>query len=82
MKRALYDQHHTASIDLRPHGGFDLIMADPPWSFDNFSAKGEAKNAKAQYDCPPMDWIQALPVEVLAADDCPLWLWSGYLQAS
>ena len=63
-------------IDLRPHGGFDLIMADPPWSFDNFSAKGEAKNAKAQYDCTPIDWIKKLPVEVLAADDCLLWLWA------
>ena len=63
-------------IDLRPHGGFDLIMADPPWSFDNFSAKGEAKNAKAQYDCTPLDWIKDLPVEALAADECLLWLWA------
>jgi N6-adenosine-specific RNA methylase IME4 len=63
-------------IDLRPHGGFDLIMADPPWSFDNFSAKGEVKNAKAQYDCTPIDWIKDLPVGVLAADNCLLWLWA------
>ena len=63
-------------IDIRPHGGFDFIMADPPWSFDNFSAKGEAKNAKAQYDCTPIDWIKDLPVEALAADDCLLWLWA------
>ena len=63
-------------IDIRPHGGFDLIMADPPWSFDNFSAKGEAKNAKAQYDCTPLDWIKSLPVAALAADDCLLWLWA------
>lgn len=63
-------------IDLRPHGGFDLIMADPPWSFDNFSAMGEAKNAKAHYDCTSIDWIKDLPVEALAADDCLLWLWA------
>lgn len=63
-------------IDMRPHGGFDLIMADPPWSFDNFSAKGEAKNAKAQYDCTPIDWIKGLPVGILAADDCLIWLWA------
>lgn len=62
--------------DLRPAGGFDLIMADPPWSFDNWSAAGEAKNAKAQYDCPPLDWICRLPVSVLAADNCVLWLWA------
>ena len=25
---------------LRPFGGFDLVMADPPWSFDNFTEAG------------------------------------------
>ena len=62
--------------DLRPSGGFDLIMADPPWSFDNFSAKGEAKNPKAHYACTSLDWIKALPVSVLAGRDCLLWLWA------
>lgn len=61
---------------LRPFGGFHLIMADPPWSFENFSAAGEAKNAKAQYTCTPLDWIKSLPVSALAADDCLLWLWA------
>jgi len=61
--------------DLRPAGGFDLVMADPPWSFDNFSAEGEAKNAKAQYACMDLPAIKAMPVSVLAADHCVLWLW-------
>lgn len=61
---------------LRPAGGFDLIMADPPWSFDNWSEAGEAKNAKAQYRCMGLDWIRALPVSMLAAPDCLLWLWA------
>lgn len=63
-------------IALRPAGGFGLIMADPPWSFDNFSAKGEAKNPKAHYACTPTDWIKGLPVAMLAAKDCLLWLWA------
>lgn len=63
-------------IALRPAGGFGFIMADPPWSFDNFSAKGEAKNPKAHYACTPAEWISALPVPVLAAPDCLLWLWA------
>lgn len=61
---------------LRPPGGFDLIMADPPWSFDNFSAKGERKNAKAHYSCMRLADIKAMPVEILAANDCVLWLWA------
>lgn len=63
-------------LALRPAGGFDLIMADPPWLYENWSKKGEHKNATAQYDCSPLDWIKGLPVEVLAADDCVLWLWA------
>lgn len=55
---------------------YDLIVADPPWSFDNFSAAGEAKNAKAQYGCMDLAAIKALPVGQLAARDCVLWLWA------
>lgn len=62
--------------DLRPAGGFGLIMADPPWSFDNFAASGEAKNAKAQYACMDLAAIKAMPVGALAADDAVLWLWA------
>lgn len=63
-------------IDLRPAGGFDIIMADPPWSFDNWSQAGEAKNAKAQYDCTPLEWIKGLPVSALAAENCVMMLWA------
>ena len=61
---------------LRPVGGFGLIMADPPWRFDNWSVAGEGRNAVAHYGCTGLDWIKALPVEVLAAPDCLLWLWA------
>lgn len=65
-----------AFADLRPAGGFGLIMADPPWRFDNWSAAGEEKNATAHYGCEPIDWIKGLPVSMLAAPDCLLWLWA------
>lgn len=60
--------------DLRPLS-YDLLMADPPWSFENWSDKGEAKNAKAKYECMPIERIKALPVGHLAARDalCVLW---------
>ncbi len=61
--------------DLAPFS-YDLIMADPPWSFKNWSKKGEHKNASAKYDCMDMDAIKALPVQQLAAPDSLLWLWA------
>lgn len=63
-------------LALRPVGGFGLIMADPPWSFDNWSYAGEEKNAKAQYACMAVEALAALPVESIAAPDCLLWLWA------
>jgi N6-adenosine-specific RNA methylase IME4 len=65
-----------AFAQARPAGGFRAILADPPWSFDNYSAKGEAKNAKARYDCVPMNVLEALPVALLAAKNCALFLWA------
>ena len=57
-------------------GNYRLLMADPPWSFSNFSAKGERKNAKAHYACMSLEAIKALPVRRLAAPDAILWLWA------
>jgi N6-adenosine-specific RNA methylase IME4 len=66
----------TAFSALRPAGGFNLIMADPPWSYEMRSDKGYAKAPEAQYVTMPLDAIKALPVEALAAPDCLLWLWA------
>lgn len=66
--------HPLASI--RPAGGFGLIMADPPWSYEMRSDKGYAKAPEANYQTMPLAEIKALPVEALAARDCVLWLWA------
>lgn len=51
-------------------------MADPPWRFDLYSEKGEAKSAQAQYGCMGLDEIKAMRIGDLAAKDCLLWLWA------
>ncbi len=61
--------------DLIPNH-YGAILADPPWSFENFSAKGEKKNPKAHYHCMNIAKIKALPVADLAARDCYLFLWA------
>jgi len=65
--------HEFATI--RPPGGFRVILADPPWLFETFSAKGLGKSAQRHYDCMPTDEIAAMPVELLAAKHCTLFLW-------
>lgn len=63
-------------LGMRPHGGFNMIMADPPWRFDLRSEAGEEKAPQAHYPCEDTDAICALPVEAIAAKDCLLWLWA------
>lgn len=55
---------------------YGLIMADPPWTYENWSEKGEGKNAAQQYDLMSIDDIKAMPVGHLAAPDAVLWLWA------
>lgn len=61
---------------MRPFGGFSMIMADPPWSVELFSEKGEAKAPQAHYRCMPVEQIATVPVPAIAAADAMLWLWA------
>lgn len=54
---------------------YKVILADPPWAFKTFSAKGLGKSADMHYSTMGFDEIKALPVQDLAAKDCALFLW-------
>jgi len=66
----------AAFMKLRPAGGFGLIMADVPWAYEMRSPKGYAKAPEGHYQTMRLDEIAAMPVELLAAPDCLLWLWA------
>jgi N6-adenosine-specific RNA methylase IME4 len=54
---------------------YNAILADPPWTFATYSAKGKGRSAEAHYDCMTIDDIKAMPVADYAAPDCVLFLW-------
>jgi N6-adenosine-specific RNA methylase IME4 len=61
--------------DLRPFG-YRVILADPPWRFENWSAAGEVKNPVAHYSCAATAELAKLPVAQLASGDggvCIMW---------
>lgn len=67
----------TAWTDrARPQGGCRGVLIDSPWKFDNYSAAGEAKNAKAQYDCVDMETLRRLPVARVAARNAAVFSWA------
>lgn len=59
-------------------GQYGLIVADPPWEFSTWSAKGRGRSADRHYECMSAADIEALPVRKLAAPDCALFLWSTW----
>ena len=61
-----------------PSKKYSIIYADPPWTFKNWSKKGEDKNATQHYSCMNIEDIYNLPVESIAEDDCVLFLWVTY----
>ena len=55
---------------------YNIIYADPPWSFKTYSSKGkEKKSAECHYPCMNIEDIYALPILDISETDCVLFLW-------
>jgi len=59
-----------------PDKKYKAILADPPWSFKNFSKKGESRNVNKHYDVMKLADIKALPVGELADKNSVLFMWA------
>lgn len=58
-----------------PKNHFGAIYADPPWSFEAWSNKGNGRSAESHYDTMKIEDISSLPVASLAAENCALFIW-------
>jgi N6-adenosine-specific RNA methylase IME4 len=56
--------------------GYDVIVADPPWDFENYSDAGTRKGADPHYDVMSLGNIKALRVGELARRDALLLMWA------
>lgn len=61
--------------EIRPAGGAKVILNDPPWLFEHWSAKGQGKAPQKHYDCLTIEEICQLPISALAADDSAMFVW-------
>ena len=65
----------SRSSVLLPQGQYQIIYADPPWSYADQTCEGTmAKHYKGM----PLSEICYLPVEEIAAPDCVLFMWATY----
>lgn len=56
-------------LNLKQYG---VILADPPWKYSNAGVQGAAEN---HYGTMSVADICAMPIRLLAANDCVLLLW-------
>jgi N6-adenosine-specific RNA methylase IME4 len=57
---------------------YQIIYADPPWSYKVWSAKGGHKSASAHYKVMDEQDISKLPVYELSDTNCILFMWATY----
>lgn len=57
---------------------FNIIYADPPWSYKTYSSKGKGRSAESHYSTMSIDEICKLPVSKIASDDCALFMWATF----
>lgn len=62
--------------EIRPFGGWQVVIADPPWKFSSNSDAKPAKNARRHYKTMPLKQIKAIPVREMVAPDALLLLWA------
>ena len=63
---------------MLPSSKYNIIYADPPWTFKTRSQKGKGRSAEVHYTCMDIDDIYNLPVLDIAEDNSCLFLWVTY----
>jgi N6-adenosine-specific RNA methylase IME4 len=59
-----------------PNKRFLVVLADPPWPYGTYSAKGKGRSDEAHYDTMSIEDIARMPVGSWATDDAVLFLWT------
>jgi N6-adenosine-specific RNA methylase IME4 len=57
-------------------GVYDVIVLDPPWQMEKIER--EVAPNQAAFDYPTMDEEALAALEIPAADDCHLWVWTTH----
>jgi N6-adenosine-specific RNA methylase IME4 len=54
-----------------------IVYADPPWQYSSREYTSEGfVSLTEKYDVQSKEWIKALPVSEITAEDCALFLWT------
>jgi N6-adenosine-specific RNA methylase IME4 len=62
------------SNNTLPNKKYQIIYADPPWSYKDKALAGN-RGAGCKYATQSSEWLNSLPVKDIADKDCMLFLW-------
>lgn len=54
---------------------YKLIYADPPWSYNDIMSN-HSFSLDHEYQTQPLEWIKNLPIDLIADEDCALFMWA------
>ena len=63
---------------MLPSKKYNIIYADPPWTFKTYSDKGKGRSPENHYSCMSIDDIYNLPIQNIADENCILFIWVTY----
>ena len=59
-----------------PNKKYNIIYADPPWRFKYYGkCDYRYRRAEHHYSVMDLDEIKKIPIDIIASDDCCLFLW-------
>ena len=61
-----------------PTGQYDIIVVDPPWTFDGGEKSYDADGRRGTATYPTMTYEQIKNIEIPTKDDSILWLWTTH----
>lgn len=61
-----------------PDNKYNIIYADPPWRFRNYSDSTASRWVGQHYDQMDLSAIKKLPISDIAANDCVLFMWATF----
>ena len=60
-----------------PKKKYQIIYADPAWTFRTYSSKGQKRSAIRHYNTLSINDICNLPISDIADNNCTLFLWAN-----
>lgn len=61
-----------------PNNKYQIIYADPPWSFKTYSEKGKDRSPEKYYNTESIEEIKKIPIQDITDENCVLFMWATY----